>query len=122
MGNAMKDTKKQKEVKQLLKIYKKALLHHEISGEYRLEELSRQSLHVKDEAGLMRKLDVAFEILKNYPDNGNLYYKLISEAYIQDETMGIEQIAEKNNMTYQKTWRYIDEAVEVISMVVGEKL
>ena len=70
----------------------------------------------------MRKLDVAFEILKNYPDNGNLYYKLISEAYIQDETMGIDQIAEKNNMTYQKTWRYIDEAVEVISMVVGEKL
>lgn len=122
MGNAMKDTKKQKEVKQLLKIYKKALLHYEISGEYRLEELSRQSLHVKDEAELMRKLDVAFEILKNYPDNGNLYYKLISEAYIQDETMGIEQIAEKNNMTYQKTWRYIDEAVEVISMVVGEKL
>lgn len=118
----MKDTKKQKEVKQLLKIYKKALLHYEISGEYRIEELSRQSLHVEDEASLIKELEVAFEILKKYPENGDLYYKLISEAYIQDETLGIEQIAKKNNMTYQKTWRYIDEAVEVISMVIGEKI
>ena len=108
-----------RELKEILKNYKFFKFNKKICGEYEICKLIKDktgqdlSIEIEDEDAFMEALERSTELVKEYPDKGDILHKLVIMDY-----MDSANFAELDEMNPSTKTKYRWKAIEVINNIL----
>lgn len=104
-----------KQLKDVLKNYRFFMFNHKVSGKYEICKVLRErtgsdlSCEIEDEEEFMKDLKDSAELLKEYPEKGQILYELVVSSYFSNEAKISQETADLNESTKSKyRWKAID--------------
>ena len=82
------------------------------------EALESRLMNIYESKLMIQLVDRALAKLRRSPENGEIYYRLIRETYIDEEKLSQAEIMERNNISHSTYYRYKKEAINLLGLIL----
>lgn len=82
------------------------------------EAFESRLMNIHESKLMIKLVDRALAKLRRRPENGEIYYRLIRETYIDEEKLSQAEIIQRNNISHSSYYRYKKEAIGLIGLIL----
>lgn len=82
------------------------------------QRLNSRLKSIEDSKSILDFIDLSMAQLKEYPENGELYYDILNRIYIDRTVKSIERLADIYNVSRSTVYREKSKAVEMFGVIL----
>ena len=82
------------------------------------KRLKRRLASLENSRSLVCMIDYAIEIIKKYPNKGDVYFNLVNDRFLKEQPVRVEDILIHYNISRRTFYRDIHKAIEIIGTIL----